>query len=122
MPTKAQATGAVGAGEGGAPLSVTLAPPPYVVRAKTGTALPTSPVALWEAVGPTLVGAGLTGVLTALLQSSEQVIASIVSGGIGTVAAFAAPIGTWAQEIGMGAMSSSAFALFLTLTNQMPWQ
>ncbi len=110
----------VGSGYGGQPVAISVSPPAYVIRQQAGLGLPTSPNRIFEALGGTLIGAGITAALTALMPANEQIFGPIVSGALGTVAAVASPIGTWPQEMGGGAMSSAAFALFLKLTNQMP--
>jgi len=98
--------------------SVTLTPPPHVVRRQAGLGLP-SGVDLLEAVAGSLGGALVTAVFIGLVGTpGAKAVASLTTGSLGLLLASTSPPGTIPSELGMGATAASAMSLYLQLTGQ----
>lgn len=100
------------------PVSVQLSPPAYRIRQQAGLGLP-SGRQLSEALFGVIAGAALSAVfITALNSKGQSWVGALLTGTLGGVLASTSPIGTFAQEIGMGALATSAGWAYFDVTGQ----
>lgn len=101
-----------------APESVTLTPPPHVIRRQAGLGVP-SGMDIFEAVAGALAGAAVSAVLiTAVPSQSGKLVAAVLTGGLGVLLAATSPLGTIPSEIGMGSTAASGAYLYFDVTGQ----
>lgn len=100
------------------PESVTLTPPPHVVRRQVGLGLPSSSD-LFEAVAGALGGALISAVFISIVPSpTSKFVAAALTGSLGVMLAATSPLGTIPSELGMGATAASGSFLYFDLTGQ----
>ena len=105
---------------GGTARNVLISPPAHVIRAQTGTAFPTNPARWIEATGAVLGGTAVSAIFITAMPANTKWLAALLTGGLGLLLTTTSPIGTWAQEIGMGAAAASMAWLYFDVTGQIP--
>jgi len=101
----------------GRPVSVSLSPPAYQVRQQAGLSLPNA-AQLAEALVGVLGGAAISAVFITLLPPTNKWAAALLTGSLGALLAATSPIGTIAEEAGMGAFAASASWIYFDLAGQ----
>lgn len=105
---------------GGTQRNIQISPPAHVIRAQTGTALPTNPARWLEATGAVLGGTVISAIFITAMPANTKWLAALLTGGLGLLLTVTSPIGTWAQEIGMGAGATSMGWIYFDITGQIP--
>ena len=98
-------------------VSVPLSPPSYVVRQQAGLALPNGRQ-LFEALFGVLGGAVVSAVFITVMPGESKWVGAFLTGALGGVLAATSPIGTFAEEIGMGALAASGSWMYFDVTGQ----
>lgn len=101
----------------GKPVTVQLSPPAYAIRQQAGLGLPTGRQLL-ESVAGVLAGAAISAVFITALRNTNPLLGALTTGGLGIVLSTTSPIGTIPQELGMGALATSAAWVYFDATGQ----
>ena len=117
MAAKKGATGS--SGSSAHQVTVQVSPPAYQVRKQAGLQIP-SGKELGQALGGAAIGVALSAVMLGVLPPGRKWIAAGLTLIAGGLAAATSPIGTIAQEIGIGSFAASTGWMIFDITNQYP--
>lgn len=102
----------------GRSVSVQLSPPAYQIRQQAGLGMPNGRQ-LAEAMTGVIGGAILSAFfITAMNSPSAKWVGALLTGGLGAVMAATSPIGTFAEEVGLGAAAVSTGWMYFDATAQ----